>query len=286
MFLAAVILNLILILLRFIHVLPDSLFPSFFENEVFKDRIFTSLFFSVASYIMCIYIINNKIFDLKNFILSTLLTTMLYYLFAISCGRSGQLILLCLIVLLFFQNFRFKYIIYSILWLSTIIIFVVTIVPCSFSSRIDLAIKEVILFIYFPDIPTSNGFRLWMLKNSILLYLQKPWFGWGIGSIINAFSTLDNQMYGSVENPHNQFLVYMLQFGMLGVFAIGNLLWRIYKTSLTINVFYKNILQGLLLALIVGCMGNSWLNDFTSAHFFIFLLAILISSPGREMLKK
>jgi hypothetical protein len=82
-----------------------------------------------------------------------------------------------------------------------------------------------IVLIFFIETIDPIRHELWSL--SINALIEKPFFGYGLGSfndVINNFSNVDNPYYSQVSalnHSHNQYILYFLEIGSIGTLAIG-----------------------------------------------------------------
>lgn len=263
-------------------------------NEVnpFKNTIDTSLVTTITTFLLMHKIcINNKLY-LKSILILCILTNV-FYLFYISLGRTSQLIFLCLIAVFFIQKIKSRN---KLLSLIMIIILTITLGYCGLiSNRLH---KNWLNVIHYYNNYKLNSFnyeqnsisqRLDYYKNTLLLIKEKPLFGWGTGSFCKAYKDFviknnllnlnsNQQEYLYTTNPHNEYLLFGSQ---LGIFGIGLLLWFFYvlfKASFIIISYERYILQGIVVTMLIGCLANSWLMDFTAGHLFIILTAISLGA--------
>ena len=69
-----------------------------------------------------------------------------------------------------------------------------------------------------------------------------------------------------------------VQLGLVGLILLLHLFYIQSTSSDKIsNREYKNIAQGLVILIIIGCMGNSMLLDSREGHFWAFFSALLFS---------
>lgn len=91
-----------------------------------------------------------------------------------------------------------------------------TIVP-----RVALGLKELG---EVPETTTSIGPRLYFLHYGLDLFFQKPLLGWGTGAYHGEFcriATTPEWCAAGSFHPHNQFLFFMIEHGLLGLAAFS-----------------------------------------------------------------
>ena len=78
------------------------------------------------------------------------------------------------------------------------------------------------------DFTMLERFELW--KNGWQLILQHPFFGVGIGDVVNVsherLAQIDSPISGTTKTLHNQYLTFLLTFGFLGTILIACLFIR------------------------------------------------------------
>lgn len=132
----------------------------------------------------------------------------------------------------------------------------------------------------------STNIRLNVWREGWRMMQERPWFGWGTGSFqILATKAAANQqgiIHASVaRNPHNQYLNIGIQQGILGLCALLFLFTCLLKASWQLPRIESILLQGSVVAMLIGCLGNSWLTDFTTGYLFIWFVSVTIAA-GRQ----
>ena len=254
----------------------------------FKNSIDTSLTVTITTFLLLHKInIKNKLYINFSIVLVGLIN--IFYLFYISIGRTSQLIFILLMPLLFIQKLKDldfnntkKY-----LTLIPIILIIIILLFCGlFSKSLQYHWKEVITkYQDYQTNPTnynhnSISYRLIFFKNTLTLIKQKPWLGWGTGSFIpvyTKFAEKNNTLL--TTNPHNEYLLWGTQLGIIGVSLLLWWFYILFKASFIIQQNYeKYILQGTILTMAIGSLSNSWLMDFVAGHLFIMLIAISLGA--------
>ena len=86
------------------------------------------------------------------------------------------------------------------------------------------------------------------------------------------------------DNPHNEYLLITVQLGLLGLFLFLALFIAQWTCSLTLQEKDKYLVQGVILAMMTGCIMNSFLFDSHQGHFYAFLSGIFFASAPRRPL--
>lgn len=122
-------------------------------------------------------------------------------------------------------------------------------------------------------------FELW--NNAVVTFLAHPVLGVGTGDVVDAtqHTMLQRQspMYGYEKYPHNQYLTFLLSFGLLGVAVIVAFFVRaLRRTSASVSFLYVAFWTVFL----VSCLSEDTLQTMAGMAFFTFFVS-LFSSPCR-----
>jgi len=257
-----------------------ALILGYIDRPFFKDSIFTSLFVAYAIFILAHYVSEYPRY--RRLILATIIV-FTYYLLFVNYGRTGQLLFFALYGIFCWQKFGFavKQQAVAAVLLAAIATAMVYL-PSSFAQRGEIAKQEVQHYLERNDkvMPhtSSMGLRLLMAHNSIELITQRPILGWGAGGFKNAYNqfvaheNIDKQEPRS--NPHNQYLLTWVEAGVLGILALLYLFYRMIREFMRHDNLDNHLGLGLVCAIAVGCLVNSWLLDFTSMFYLILFAAV------------
>ena len=84
-----------------------------------------------------------------------------------------------------------------------------------------------------------------------------------------------------------EYLIISVQLGAIGLFVLLYLFYTQGASSDRIREKeYKYIAQGLVILIIVGCMGNSMILDSREGHFWAFFSALLFSNLDEDLLEE
>lgn len=198
-------------------------------------------------------------------------------LFYIAPGRTGMFVFCCLTLLYLYQRLSL------LKWVVAIVIFLALLFGAyqtsdNFSVRVNEAISEIVD--YEPGKSrTSIGQRFDWWKVSLQLVGEKPIFGHGAG----AFETAHNRaIKGSritpTDNPHNEYLFITAQFGLIGLALFLLIIGLQLQEAKGIGVRDRQLLHGVLLALLAGSLMNSLLFDSQQGHFYLFMSGALLAT--------
>jgi O-antigen ligase len=133
------------------------------------------------------------------------------------------------------------------------------------------------------DVFTSTGARLHMWVTSFNLWLEAPWFGHGTGAyheLAKAAFANDSMCQIGCFHPHNQFLFFAVDHGLLGVMLftayLGAAVWIAFKRSQS----ERTLFLAFLLILIVDALAHGPLWLFMESYFSFGIMALLASGPS------
>jgi O-antigen ligase len=139
---------------------------------------------------------------------------------------------------------------------------------------------------------SSGGYRLAMWSTALQLMARSWWFGHGTGS----YAALSPQFFNAAEcavacvHPHNQWLFFGVEYGLLGVAVISFLVYRMAALGLSAPAHLRQLVWGLTLLFVVDAMFNAplWLPGERVFFFSMFALLAaqirLASPPARNPL--
>ncbi len=250
---------------------------------VFKGRIAHSIFMSFGMYLMMSRAFKSD--GLIRWMWITLSLLAIFNVLFLVNGRTGQVIMLALIVWFAFESWGVK----SLKYAFGIILLGAGLLQTAsdFSNSRLLSVTQEIARHQPEGQHTSAGERVDMYKNTFDLIKQNPIFGRGTGSIKSEFHTLYENKKTSlsvVSNPHNQFLFTTQELGIIG-FGILILFWHIqWRQSYCLSPYHNGYaLRGLVVTIVVGSLFNSLIFDAGEGKFYCILAGVLLSAyPSKE----
>jgi O-antigen ligase len=199
----------------------------------------------------------------------------------IAPGRTGMLIYFTLIILTFFQRLSWRKSLAAMI-VAALVVGITFFTSSNFSTRVKEAVDEIKSY-QAESSRTSLGMRFDWWLNSVELIKEKPAFGHGTGSFKAVQTALisgsDTQI---TDNPHNEYLLIGVQTGLFGLLLFLALLVTQFFASFQLDPQRRYILQGVVVAMAVGCLRNSFLFDSHPGHFYGILSAILMRSSQRK----
>lgn len=198
-------------------------------------------------------------------------------LFYIAPGRTGMFVFCCLTLLYLYQRLSL------LKWAVAIAIFLALLFGAyqtsnNFSVRVNEAINEIAD--YKPGKSrTSIGQRFDWWTISVQLVREKPLFGHGAGAYETAHNrAIKNSRITPTDNPHNEYLFIAAQFGLVGLALFLLMIGLQLQEAKRIGVRDRQLLHGVLLALLAGSLMNSLLFDSQQGHFYLFMSGALLAT--------
>ncbi|MBT9465980.1 O-antigen ligase family protein [Hydrogenophaga sp.] len=130
-------------------------------------------------------------------------------------------------------------------------------------------------------VSTSIGARLDMWKNAWNMFLDSPLWGQGTGGyrVISSRIYADASQCGvSCIHPHNQYLFFAVEHGLLGLTAYGLLLWALIRGAIRCQGGERAMLAGFSTVLILDGFINGPFWVTTERHLFASMLPLLMAS--------
>ncbi len=130
---------------------------------------------------------------------------------------------------------------------------------------------------------TSSGIRLHFWHRALQSIEQSPWLGSGVGSWSNEYNRLEKQfspgsvMLGEKSNPHQEYLLWGVQLGVLGIVLFFGFLMCIVRDMVQADAQARRAGLSALAALAVSCLFNSTIFDALIGDFFCVVLGLLLA---------
>ncbi len=197
-------------------------------------------------------------------------------LFYIAPGRTGMFIFCCLALLFLFQRLRLTRLALSLV-IFVVLLGVAYQTSDNFSGRVNEAYSEIVN--YQPgQSKTSVGQRFDWWDISIRLIREKPVLGHGTGSYAGAHQRMSHgKEITPTDNPHNEYLFLAVQFGLVGLSLFLLMIVLQLMEAKKIEKRDRQLLQGVILALLAGSLMNSLLFDSQQGHFYLFMSGALLA---------
>jgi O-antigen ligase len=108
---------------------------------------------------------------------------------------------------------------------------------------------------------------------------EKPLLGHGAGSYETAHGrATKNSRITPTDNPHNEYLFITTQFGLVGLALFLLMIALQYQEAKGVSVRNRQLLHGVVLALLAGSLMNSLLFDSQQGHFYLYMSGALLAT--------
>lgn len=244
------------------------------DAEVFKGRITHSIMLAIAALFLTQQLLRDR---RRRWVWSLILALVTFNLFVLVSARTGQVIFLALGLLLGYQLFRWRGILFA-LALSAVLVSVFYLGSDGFRQRVQRTVEHVQTH-DTNESDAGKSLRLEFYENAWDLIQSRPIFGYGIGSFKSQYARqVEGTDMWATANPHNEYLMIAVQSGGIGVALFAFLLYRHWRTSFSLQRDAALLARGLTITMALGCLFNSLLMDSTEGHLFAYLSAVLFSA--------
>lgn len=194
-------------------------------------------------------------------------------------GRSGHLVALAIIAMaVMFELPRQKK------WIAVLIVagvVALTFVSSkNFRDRMLSVNSEIGAYSEVMVADTSSAIRLYYWKVSVLAAMDNPLLGHGVGSWNYEYRRLGagkaNPTTLSISDPHQLFLLWLVEGGLVGMGLIIALLVHVLNCSRKLEQPEAQILQATVAALVISSMFNSMIFGIGMGDFLCIAIGILL----------
>ena len=255
----------------FINRLPDN--PVVFKLHITHGVLMG--FFAFASAVYAVYTTSKIRWALITFAILATCNVLL-----MTQGRTGYIVVIALSIYLGFALLNWRKV---LLGLGLLIITTTLIYTTSpkIQSRISLTLHQAKIWkpMHGHNEASSIGTRMDYYTNTIKVIQNNPIMGVGTGGFETAYAKeiVGTNMAGS-NNPHNQFLLFWAQAGIVGFSAFLFLLTVTWRAASRLPSIPETMLaRGLLITISAGCLFNSLLLDHTEGLFFSWCCGLLFA---------
>lgn len=258
-------------------IVPASWFPERLPSNpaVFKLHITHGFFVAIGAYFLMIEAM--KASDRRwrlGFALAALLTAANALVIE---GRTGYVVLAALFAYLFIQRFRWRGALVSLLAMATIVVVAQQFPDSAAMRRMATGVEEVKTWQRGEKIEASSsmGLRMQFATTSLSLISARPIIGAGTGGFEVVYRAATPEGNVVTNNPHNQYLLTTVQFGLVGLVVLLALFVVLWRISGCFEVTDRLLAHGVLLAYLVGNLFNSFLYDHAEARFFAWAVGLI-----------
>jgi O-antigen ligase len=156
-----------------------------------------------------------------------------------------------------------------------------------FSDRVNQVAHEVQSTEQPENVKTSSGWRLNAWQRSIEAFYDRPILGHGLGSWTYAAKKAEgdkgNDVFGkgNRSNPHQEYLLWAVEFGLVGILLKIILIYSVFVSSKSNIPQYRNATNATLLCIVLAGLFNSVIFDDLIGDFLLIFLALCLAA-GQE----
>lgn len=251
---------------------------------VFKLHITHGILMGFAAFMFAVYAIQNEGKWRWLMLIASILAVCNALL--MTQGRTGYMVIIALSIYLIFALFNMRNIIFS-LGLLIAASSVIYISSPKIQSRIALTMHEAQTWqpMQGKNESSSIGTRMDYYTNTMKIIRKSPLQGVGTGGFENAYAKeIEGTAMASSNNPHNQFLLFWAQTGLVGLSGFLLLLLVAWRAAPKLPTTTETMLaRGILITIVTGCLFNSLLLDHTEGLFFAWFCGLLFAGlPSQQ----
>jgi O-antigen ligase len=152
-----------------------------------------------------------------------------FNVFFVMTGRSGFLVMLVFISMAVWWQLpkRWRWLVVGLPFVLAALMMVLS--P-RFQTKTSQVVKDVISY-QQGSVESSQGQRLDYWHRSLLAVQEKPLFGHGVGSWRMNYHRLDGMQADAPSNPHQQYLLWLVEAGVVGCILFLGVLFAQYKDA-------------------------------------------------------
>jgi O-antigen ligase len=252
------------------------------DHTVFKDHIAQGIMMSLFVCLSAMWAIRAKSGwqALMWWFVSAMSATSILVL---SQGRTGYLgvFFAALVFALSALGGRIKAAMGTVTVAAMLVVVVYAISP-QFQERTNLALKEA--HSSSLNAVTSIGARIETWRFMTSSSTKMTLLGAGTGSYpVFARSYFKDPAFCAVvcPHPHNQFLLFYFELGLLGLALFFWYIFAIARRALEVGPVHRGLMLGFVAIMVVSSMTHSsfWLS--TESHYFVVMTALMMASASR-----
>ena len=203
-------------------------------------------------------------------------------------GRSGHLVALTIIALAVMYELPRKQ-----KWITVVVISIIMVLTFAgsknFRDRMVSVGSEVAAYSEDTVAESSSGVRLYYWHVSLLAAKEKPVLGHGAGSWNQQYRRLGSDKANpatlSISDPHQLFLLWAVEGGLVGVILLSILFFYILLCSRALALPEARMLQTVVAALFISGLFNSMIFGIGMGDFFCIGIGILLGMYHKEIIE-
>jgi len=253
-------------------------------NVFSESQLDQSIMFVVSASI--IWHIRNTI-PLSKWIIYTSVFLFLTNVLFLANSRTGYVLAIASITLAIYYLPAFKFKWATLVMAPFLLICTLLLSSQQFSDRVNQVAHEVQSTEQPENVKTSSGWRLNAWQRSIEAFYDRPILGHGLGSWTYAAKKAEgdkgNDVFGkgNRSNPHQEYLLWAVEFGLTGILLKILFIYSIFLSSKSNIPHYSNAINATLLCIVLAGLFNSVIFDDLIGDFLLIFLALCLAA-GQE----
>ena len=197
-----------------------------------------------------------------------------FNVFFIMTGRTGFIAMLLAITFALYQEMSHRYPKWrSGVWvLPLIMACTLGLLSERFNSKVVEAFHDITLYSQGND-ATSQGYRLDYWKQSLKAISDSPLVGHGVGSWRQEYIAYGGNEPNAPTNPHQQFLLWTVEAGLVGLVLLLNFFWALLKDAQSLTGPAKDAMMSALGIVLMVSLFNCPFYGAGIGEFFILIFA-------------
>jgi O-antigen ligase len=259
----------------------------------FMSHISFNPFLAFTIYVVIHEVLFNKKLNKLMLGLYSFFSVALIFNMFITGGRAGQVVFFVMIIILilqYFQKQKLKAIIATIILLPAIFITAYHTSPI-FNQRANLAFQELVKYdknrvAINQSVVSSVGARILFANNSWAVIKENSLLGVGTGDFPTEYlriNVINSPTSPSVTNPHNMYLLVLVQSGIVGLLSMLSIFYYQIKLSFKeSNRFFCDLGFALPLLFLVIMLSDSYLLGHYTSLLFVFFSSFLYKNFEKD----
>jgi O-antigen ligase len=281
-FLASMVVTLVLSCLLWLGVVPGNgwIKGSRIDPGVFKAHITHNVFMAFAAFLLAQAALEAKSARVR-IAFGLLCATAAANVLLMVPGRTGIVVLLVLFVYFLGRELKTRGVVLAGVVVATLATIVIASPESMLHKRMMLADEEFAQWrAGVPPEPTSSvGLRLEFLENTLEIIGRHPAIGVGTGGFAKAYADrVDGTGAPVTQNPHNEILLMVVQFGVAGfVLFVGLLVTQWRLAARLPGRFDTGAARAFVLTIGVTSVLSSTLLDHAEGFFLAYMGGLLFA---------
>lgn len=152
-----------------------------------------------------------------------------------------------------------------------------------FQAKVTQIMNESQNYSVQDDNASSSGFRLHAWRRSLEAIADEPLTGHGTGSWTKSVKQIEganaSKVFGNgaSSNPHQEFLLWGVELGVVGTLLLIFLLSALARDALRTDIPVRRAILSVVAVMVVACLFNSSLYDALIGDFFCVTLGLLLA---------